>query len=168
MIFRLILLRMRNVSDQSCRENQNTHSMLSKLFSRKSCRLWDNVEKYGRAGLATDGNMAHALSRSLTKATDTHAEYVILISFPRQQWLRERVSVLRLYVRSLSCCSCLHLKLTLIPLHFVTFRRIVMPYSSGSSNVLTFRRNVISSGSGYWRVHILSGLYLRRHAKPWR
>ena len=31
------------------------------LFSfRKSCRLWDNVEKYWRAGQAADDNMAHA------------------------------------------------------------------------------------------------------------
>jgi hypothetical protein len=28
-------------------------------FSRKSCRLWD-MEKYGRAGQATDVNTAHA------------------------------------------------------------------------------------------------------------
>ena len=28
-------------------------------------------------------------------ATDTHSEYVILIAFPRQQWLCERASVLR-------------------------------------------------------------------------
>jgi len=30
------------------------------FFFLKSCRLWDNVEKYCRAGQATDGNMAHA------------------------------------------------------------------------------------------------------------
>jgi hypothetical protein len=30
------------------------------LFLRKSCRLWDNVEKYCTAGQATDDNMAHA------------------------------------------------------------------------------------------------------------
>ena len=30
-----------------------------------------------------------------TKATDTHSEYVMLIAFPRQQWLRERASKLR-------------------------------------------------------------------------
>jgi hypothetical protein len=30
------------------------------FFLRKSCRLWDNVEKYGTAGQATDDNMAHA------------------------------------------------------------------------------------------------------------
>ena len=39
---RLILLRMRNVSDESCRENQNT-LLCSITFLRKSCRLWDNV-----------------------------------------------------------------------------------------------------------------------------
>jgi hypothetical protein len=27
------------------------------FFSRKSCRLWDNVEKYGRGRQATDGNI---------------------------------------------------------------------------------------------------------------
>jgi hypothetical protein len=49
------------------------------------------VEKYGGAGQATDDNMAHALCML---ATETHSEYVILIAFPRQQWLRERASML--------------------------------------------------------------------------
>ena len=31
----------------------------------------------------------------ITEATDTLSEYVIFIAFPRQQWLRERASVLR-------------------------------------------------------------------------
>jgi hypothetical protein len=31
----------------------------------------------------------------VTKATDTRSEYVILIAFPRQQWLHERTSMLR-------------------------------------------------------------------------
>ena len=31
----------------------------------------------------------------IPKATDTQSEYVIFIVFPRQQWLRERASVLR-------------------------------------------------------------------------
>jgi hypothetical protein len=30
----------------------------------------------------------------IIKATDTHSEYVILIAFPRQQWLYEGASVL--------------------------------------------------------------------------
>jgi len=31
----------------------------------------------------------------ITKATDTHLEYVIVIAFPLQQWLRERAPVFR-------------------------------------------------------------------------
>jgi len=53
------LLRMRNVSDKSCRENENTHFVFCNLF-RKSCCLWENVEKYCRAWQAKDDNMAHA------------------------------------------------------------------------------------------------------------
>jgi len=44
-ISRYILLRMRNVSDASCRENQNTHFIFGDIFFRESCRLLDNVEK---------------------------------------------------------------------------------------------------------------------------
>jgi len=56
------LLRMRNFSHKSCRENQNTHFMFNNFFSlsQKLCHLWDNVEKYGRTRQATDDNMAHA------------------------------------------------------------------------------------------------------------
>ena len=60
-IFRSFLLRMENVSDKSCRENQNTILCSVAFFSpRKSCRLRDNMEKYCRAGQASDDNMAHA------------------------------------------------------------------------------------------------------------
>jgi hypothetical protein len=37
-------------------EKIKTHIMVNIFF--KSCRLWDNVEKYFRAGQATDDNMA--------------------------------------------------------------------------------------------------------------
>jgi hypothetical protein len=56
---RWIPLRMKNVSGISCSENQNTQFMFNNFF-QKSCRLWDNVEKYCRAGQAIDDNMAHA------------------------------------------------------------------------------------------------------------
>jgi hypothetical protein len=71
--------------------------MFSNFFSRKSCRLWDNVEKYGTARQATDDNIIRRMRFTcwITTATDTHSEYVILIAFPQQQWLRERASVLR-------------------------------------------------------------------------
>ena len=53
-----ILLRMRNVSDKSCRENQNTHFVFSN-FVQKSYRLRENVKKYCRAGQGADDNRAH-------------------------------------------------------------------------------------------------------------
>ena len=43
-------------------EEIKTHILCSvTFFFRKSWQLWDNVEKYCRAGQATDGSRAHAL-----------------------------------------------------------------------------------------------------------
>ena len=55
-----VLLRIRNVSDKSCTENQNTNVMYNNLFFRKSCSSWDNVEKCGRVWQATDDSISHA------------------------------------------------------------------------------------------------------------
>jgi hypothetical protein len=54
-------------------------------------------KRYARARQATDGNIIRRMRFAcwITKATDTHSEYVILIAFPRQQWLRERATMLR-------------------------------------------------------------------------
>jgi hypothetical protein len=73
-ISRRILFRMRNVSDKSCIENK-THILYSVTFFQKSCRLWDNVEKYGRARQATDDNIIWRMRFAcfINKATDTHA-----------------------------------------------------------------------------------------------
>jgi len=64
------------------------------IFSKNSVYN-NNVEKYCRAGQATDDNMAHLIACWIPKATNTHSEYVILIAVPLQQWLHERASVLR-------------------------------------------------------------------------
>ena len=66
-VSRWILLRIRNVSDKSSTENQNTHFIFSNFF-QKSCRLWDNVEKYGGAREAADDNTA-ACCMLIIKAT---------------------------------------------------------------------------------------------------
>ena len=73
------------------------------FFFRKSCLLWDNVEKYSITGQATDD---HIIRRTrftccITKATKTHSDYVVLNAFPREQWFREHASQLCLYV---PCC----------------------------------------------------------------
>jgi len=56
-----------------------------------------NLGKYGRIGQATDDNMipSKRFACRITKTTDTHSEYVIIIVLSRQQWLRERASMLR-------------------------------------------------------------------------
>jgi len=42
-------------------EKTEIHILCSIIFFfRKLCQLWSNVEKYCRAGQATDDNMAHA------------------------------------------------------------------------------------------------------------
>jgi len=58
------------------------------------------VKKYGKARQATDDK---CFARSITKATNTHSEYVTVIASPQQQqWLYERASVLRkTYIDSL-------------------------------------------------------------------
>jgi hypothetical protein len=77
-------------------EKIKTHFMFNNFLFRKSCRLWENVEKYGTARQATDDNIIRRMRFAcwITKATDTHSEYATLIYFPRQQWLRERASML--------------------------------------------------------------------------
>ena len=45
-----ILLRMRNISDKSCRENQNTHFMYNNFFFQQSCHVSDNMKQYDRDG----------------------------------------------------------------------------------------------------------------------
>jgi hypothetical protein len=98
-IYRSFLLRMRNVSGKICRENQNTHFMFNNFFFRKSCHLCD-LEKYGTARQATDDNITQRMRFAclIAKATDTYPEYVIFNAFPLQQLLRERASMLHLYM----------------------------------------------------------------------
>ena len=104
-----IVLRMRNLQDKRCRENQYTHF----VFLFKSCRLWNSVEKCGGVRVATNASTvwrmryafwicrsarAHAHSRThvpIRAYTHTQAEkYLIPFAFPRQQWFLERASIL--------------------------------------------------------------------------
>ena len=55
------------------------------------------MEKYCTVRQATDDNITRRMRFAcwITKATDTHSEYVILIAFPRQKWFRAGFSLLR-------------------------------------------------------------------------
>jgi len=52
-----ILLRMRNVSDKICTENQNTHFVFNIFFFQKIVVFLDNMENYGKVRLAKDYNI---------------------------------------------------------------------------------------------------------------
>ena len=56
------------------------------------------MENYCRVRRDTDDNMRFPCWT--TKAIGTHSPYITLLAFPRQQWLRERASVLT-FIRSL-------------------------------------------------------------------
>jgi hypothetical protein len=93
----LIRLRMRNVSNKICRENQNTFTSHIQYVLLKSCRIWDNEETYDRTRQARDGNIIWWMPFAfwITKTTNKHSEYEILIAFPRQNWLCGSASMLR-------------------------------------------------------------------------
>ena len=53
------------------------------------------MEKYGEPDRPQMTTRRMRCACWITKAKNTHSEYVILIAFPWQQWLRERASMLR-------------------------------------------------------------------------
>jgi hypothetical protein len=76
-ISRWILLRMRNVSHTSCRENQNTHFTFSNFFPENRA-IYEIIRKImvepGRPQMTIIWRMGNACWT--TKTTDTHSEYV--------------------------------------------------------------------------------------------
>jgi hypothetical protein len=79
-----IRLTMRNVSDKCCRENHTTHFVFNNFFFRKSCRLWDTVEKYGTARQATSDNIImcmHFRCRITKAGIWTHSYNIEYFSF---------------------------------------------------------------------------------------
>ena len=71
---------------------------------QKLCCSCNNVERYGRASLATNDNTVHALCmpNNLGKNTATHPKYLIFIAFPWQQWLCKHASML-CYANTAQC-----------------------------------------------------------------
>ena len=71
-ISRSFLLRMRNVSDKSCRENPHILCSMT-FFARNSCRLRYNVGKYCRIGQAADDSIIRRMRTAcwITKSTRT-------------------------------------------------------------------------------------------------
>jgi hypothetical protein len=59
-ISRSVLLRTRNDSDKSCKENQNTYFIFNRFFFFENLAFMMQYEKRFTAGYATEDNMAHA------------------------------------------------------------------------------------------------------------
>jgi hypothetical protein len=81
---RSVLLRKRNDLDKSCRENQNTFYIEYLFFGHRAVNdiMWKNILWPDRPQM-TKWRMD--IAYWISKATNTHSEYVIIISFPLQQ-----------------------------------------------------------------------------------
>jgi hypothetical protein len=100
-ISRSIRLRMRNVSDKICSENQNTFYFPRFFFSSK---VLPCTRQFVKILNGKTCNMTRHMRFVcwISKATDTHSDYGILTAFLPQQCLGECASVLRYtYIASL-------------------------------------------------------------------
>jgi hypothetical protein len=86
------LLRMRNISDKSCRENQNTFYVQFFFFLSRAVYkiVWNSMVEPDRPRMTM-----WRIACWIPQATNTNSQYVILIAFPLQQWLYERASLFR-------------------------------------------------------------------------
>jgi hypothetical protein len=107
---RSVLRRMRNVSDQSCRENHNKFYIKQRSSENRAFYeiMWKNIMEPGRPQM-TIWRMCSACR--IPKVKNLHSEYVKVIAFPLQQWLHERASMLLyryitcLIIHSLRSCT---------------------------------------------------------------
>jgi len=74
---------MRNISDEICVENRNTHVVIN--ISHENRAIFEIMWKpYGIAGQAIDGNSIRRWIRKVTDThthTHTHTEYILLTTF---------------------------------------------------------------------------------------
>jgi len=88
---RSVLLRMRNVSDKSCRE-KSKHILCSITFFENLAVneiMWENIIQSSRPQMT----IWHKLIEFwIPTATNKHSEYVMLISYPLQQWMHKSAS----------------------------------------------------------------------------
>jgi hypothetical protein len=84
---------MKNVSEKSCRETQNTF-MFNFFFENRAVYeiMWKNIVERGRAQMTI---WRTRIACWIPKAKTAHTGCVILNAFPLQQWLHEGASMLR-------------------------------------------------------------------------
>ena len=98
--------RMKNVSDESCRENQNTHFVSNKIFFPENRALygimWKNVER-GRSKM-TIWRMCFACW--MPKATNTHSKHSNSHCFSTAAMVARMCLDFTSYLQLLSCYIC--------------------------------------------------------------
>jgi len=92
---------MRNVSDKICRGNPLTFCSVT-FFFQKSCRLWDNVEKYCTAGHGWQYGACALHAGYLKLKIHTLSGCVILIALPQPTMIARTRLYVTLYVYCLS------------------------------------------------------------------
>ena len=88
---RLVLLRMRNISDKRCRGKKNKYFICNNFYWQVVI-MWKNIVDSDRPQMTIIQRMRIACW--ILRATSRHSECVILIVFPLQQWLNKRASSL--------------------------------------------------------------------------
>jgi len=83
---RSVILLTRNVTEKSCRENQNTHFVFSNIFEHHAIyvMIWHMC-----------------IACWITKATDAHSEYIIFICFSTATMVAQICLSVTLYMH---CC----------------------------------------------------------------
>jgi hypothetical protein len=81
-------------------EKIETDNMWLKTVFRKSCLMWDNGQNYGTAIQPSEDNVTwHTrFACRLSKATDTHSEYRIFITFLQKKLSHESTVMCKLSV----------------------------------------------------------------------
>jgi len=75
---------MRNISDKLVEKTKH-------IFCVQEYGMYDAVRQIIKASII----WCKGIACWITKATDTHWEYLILFAFPQQQWLHKPASILR-------------------------------------------------------------------------
>jgi hypothetical protein len=123
MVSHRILLRMRNVSDKNCTENQKHIACLITFFFFVNHVIykmtWKNMGQPDGPQM-TIQNSAFELHPGKLRL-QTHSEYVILIAFPLQQWSRKRALMWRY-----TCTACLFITSFVQSTSGYNFRKITL------------------------------------------
>jgi len=99
------LLRIGNVLDKNYRKNQSKYFMRKKFFFFENRVIYETSWKKSCAARHAKDYVIRRMHIAfwVPKAKNTHSKYLVLIAFPQQQCLHERVSTLRLFVPCKSC-----------------------------------------------------------------